>query len=135
LIEIRPATERDLPFIFSSWLRSYRNESKFARNISSSVFYEWHHKVIERFFERDRVALIAHAPGEPEVILGYLCAESSGNIIQYIYVKKAFRKMGIAKKLYEHAKIKDGCEFTHWTTDVNWIMKKTDLLIYNPYLL
>jgi len=133
MIEVRPAKLQDLPLIFSTWLRSYRHSSQFAKKLSNDVFFKWHHKVIERFIERGGQILIAHATGDSEVILGYLCYEPS--IVQYAYVKRAFRKMGIAKQLVEIAKISPKDQFTHWTTDTNWIIKKLPELTYNPYLL
>lgn len=135
MIEIRPAKLDDLSFIYSTWLRSYRHSSQFAKKLTNEVYYEMHHKVIDGFILRGGIVLIAHAKGEPEVILGYLCMEPNGSIIQYIYVKKAFRKMGIAKALFEYTKLPENTIFTHWTTDTNWILKKLTHLIYNPYLL
>lgn len=135
MVELRGAKIEDLPFIYSTWLRSYRYASQFAKKISNSVFYEWHHKVIDRFIERGGKIFIAHAPGEPEVILGYLCLEGDLSTIQYIYVKKAFRKMGIAKELFNTTGASSAKGFTHWTLDTNWIIKKLDTLTYNPYLL
>lgn len=135
MIEVREAKLDDLPFIFSTWLRSYRHSSQFAKKISNDVFFQWHHKVIERFIERNGRVLIAHAAGEPEVILGYICREPSEEIVQYVYVKRAFRKMGIAKELYKVANIANNSTFTHWTLDTTWITKKLTELKYNPYLL
>lgn len=135
MIEVREANLNDLPFIYSTWLRSYRHSSQFAKKISNNVFFDWHHKVIDRFIERGGRILIAHAIGEPEVILGYLCREATSDILQYVYVKKAFRKMSIAKKLYESSGVANNGTFTHWTLDTSWIVKKLPELIYNPYLL
>ncbi len=135
MIEVRQAILDDLPFIFSTWLRSYRHSSQFAKKISNTTFFTWHHRAIERFIERGGRVLIAHAVGEPDVILGYLCAESDNSIIQYVYVKKAFRKMGIAKELFKNSGINNNAQFTHWTLDTSWIIKKLTELTYNPYLL
>lgn len=130
-IEIRVAKLEDIPFIYSTWLRSYRHASQFARKITTNVFYEMHHKVIDRFIERGGEVYIAHPAGEPDVILGYLCMDTVQPVAQYIYVKKPFRKMGIARALIKDKDIK---LFTHWTADTDWIVKKISGLIYNPYL-
>src|ERR1017187_2430254 len=119
-ITIRPAKLEDLNFIFASWLKSYRYASMFAKKISNEVYYEWHHKVIERFIERNGTVSIAHPVGEPEVILGFI-AHDGGDILQYIYVKKTFRQMGIAKALLGDMVPKT---FTHWTRDTDWMIKK-----------
>lgn len=135
MIEVRAAIVDDLPFIFSTWLRSYRHSSNFAKKISNATFFAWHHKVIERFIERGGKVLVAHAVGEPGVILGYFCSENDNSIVQYVYVKKAFRKMGIAKELFKVSAVPNNANFTHWTLDTNWITKKLTELNYNPYLL
>lgn len=131
MIEVRVAKLEDLPFIYSTWLRSYRHASQFARKIKNEVFYDMHHKVIDRFIARGGEVYVAHPKGEPDVILGYLCMDTTAPIAQYIYVKKPFRKMGIAKELIKDKDIK---MFTHWTSDTDWISKKLPELIYNPYL-
>jgi len=135
MIEIRPANLNDLPFIYATWLRSYRYASQFAKKISNEVFYDMHHRIVEGFIERGGLVSIAHPPGEPYVILGYICVEHNQPLVQYVYVKKAFRKMGIAKALFEGIKTPENALFTHWTSDVDWITKKLPKLIYNPYLI
>lgn len=135
-IETRLANTDDMNFIYSTWLKSYRHSSNFAKKLSNEVFYEWHHKVIDRFLDRGGSITIAHPIGEPSVILGYLCAEKEpAAIIQYIYVKKPFRKMGIAKTLHKQCTLAGPYSFSHWTLDTDWIIKKLTDLIYNPYLL
>lgn len=130
-IEIRPARTEDTEFVFATWLRSYRHASQFAKKISNEVYYRWHHKVIERILARGAQVYIAHPIGEPEVILGYICLESQDKlVVHYIYVKKAFRKMGVAKMLYTP---EIGDVFTHWTADMDWATKKWPELTYDPY--
>jgi hypothetical protein len=134
-IEIREANLDDLPFIYSTWLRSYRYASQFAKKLSNAIFYEMHHKVIDGFISRGGRVSVAHPVGEPGVILGYICVEANQPLIQYVYVKKSFRKLGIAKSLYNAQKIPSEAIFTHWTSDTDWIIKKINTLTYNPYLI
>lgn len=132
-IEIRPAKLADLDFIYATWLKSYRHASQFAKKITNAVFFEMHHKVIDNFIARGGIVFIAHPKGEPDVILGYICTEPNFPVVQYIYVKKPFRKMGIGHALYKGAN--EPLLFTHWTADTDWIVKKLEKLTYNPYLL
>lgn len=132
-IQIRTAMPDDLSFIYSTWLRSYRHASQFAKRMTNEIFYEMHHKVIDRFIERGGQIFIAHPKGDSETILGYLCADTAMPVIQYVYVKKSFRKMGIATALHKNASA--AIMFSHWTNDTDWIVKKLKNLIYNPYLL
>lgn len=134
-VEIRAAFLEDVPFIFATWLRSYRHASSFARKISNEVYYSRHHLVIDLILKREgsRV-LVAHPKGEPDVILGYLVSEvqpDGADVIQYIYVKKSFRQMGIGAALWKELKDKK-LIFTHYTVDTDWLIKKFNLT-YDPY--
>jgi len=132
--EVRLSEPEDLNFIFATWLRSYRYSSSFAKRISNDTFYTWHHKVIERILGRGALISVVCPKGDPSVILGYACAEmyEGKPVIHFIYVKKAFRKMGAAKELLKD--INEGL-FTHWTQDSEWIVKKYPKFMYNPYLI
>lgn len=131
-IEIRLAKPDDLNFIFSCWLRNYRHSSQFAKKISNTVYYKWHHKVIERIIGRGAQVRIAHPIGEPDVILGFSCLEALNNdvILHFIYVKKPFRGLGIAKALVWE---KENVQFTHLTENLD--LEKYPLFTYNPYLI
>jgi len=131
-IEVRLAKPEDLNFIFSCWLRNYRHSSQFARKISNTVYYKYHHKVIERIIGRGAQVRIAHQVGEPDIILGFACMESFENtpVLHFIYVKKAFRGLGIAKKLVWEL---ENLQFTHLTENLD--LEKHPLFVYNPYLI
>lgn len=131
--EIRDAVADDLNFILSSWLKSYRQSSQFARYIPSRLYFEWHQKVIKRILERRTTKVrVAYTPGSPEVILGYFVAEDQGDVsvAHYLYVKKAFRRFGIAKELFSNFGY---MEYTHMTDECRWILNKVLSLVYNPY--
>jgi hypothetical protein len=131
-IEIRPAKPDDLPFIYATWLKSYRT-SQFAQNIESKIYFSWHHKIIESILTRSQV-VIAHPTGQPNIIVGYLVTEP--NVVHYCYVKFQFRKLGVATNLIQHQSIDPNqMQFTHATPDMNWIALKYPLLTnnYNPY--
>lgn len=131
--EIRDAVADDLNFILSSWLKSYRQSSQFAKHIPSRLYFEWHQKVIKRILERQTTRVrVAYTPEAPEVILGYFVAEEQGDIwvAHYLYVKKAFRRFGIAKELFNNVGY---MEYTHMTDECRWILNKVLSLVYNPY--
>jgi GNAT superfamily N-acetyltransferase len=129
-IDTRIGTFDDLNFVFATWLRSYRHDSAFARSISNDIYYHWHHKIIENAIRRGAYIVIAHPKDSPEVIVGYACVE--GSTLHYVYVKKAFREMGIARTLLKHAPFK---EYTHITENGKLILDLCPGIIYNPYLL
>jgi ribosomal protein S18 acetylase RimI-like enzyme len=135
-IQIRLAQENDRPFIFSNWLRHYKNRSYFAKRIRNTVFYKWHHMVVENILNRPTTQIfIAHPPSEPEVILGFMASESvnDGAVIHFIYIKPQFKRMGIAKRLFKDFDDKEPIYFTHWTFDLDELIHKVPNLIYDPY--
>jgi GNAT superfamily N-acetyltransferase len=137
-IEVRTVNlEKDIGFIFSTWLKSYQ-QSAFVQGIYPEVFYQQHHKAIESILKRDNaVGIVAYPKGEPDVLLGYLVGEAGPvPVIHYIYVKGVFRKKGIAKLLIEASLLPIGSSFfTHWTYVVNLLIKKAPGLKYDPYRL
>lgn len=135
-ITVRLAEAKDFDFIYATWLRSYRFSSQFAKKISNEVYFHWHHLVIDRIKERGGEFLIACPLDEPGVILGFMCTESVQDVknVHFIYVKKQFRKMGVADALVDASRVDlDKVRFTHWTTDVDWMIKKFPKLTYDPY--
>lgn len=135
VIRFREANETDVGFIFNSFLKSFR-DSYFARNISSTIYFNEHHKIIESLLKKAKVN-IACNPNDVSQIYGYVISEKIDNtfVLHYIYVKQTFRKMGIGKKLLEisgHDKEVAGCYSHH-----NKISEKLSAkynLIYHPYL-
>lgn len=133
-VEIRLVKKEDMAFIYSTWLKSYFYSSEFTKKLSKKIYFDMHHKAIDRFLDRGGLIYIAHAKDEPDVILGYMATDMEDTIIQYIYVKKTFREMGIAKALTKNLNI-EKLTFTHFTDDTKWILKKYPTLTYNPYYL
>lgn len=125
----REATQADIPFIFSSWLNSYRN-SIASRHITKTVYFEEHHKRIEVVAARSCV-IIAHDKDDPNQIFGWICVEP-GNvpIIHYVYVKHPYRKLGIARSLLAEVPC-DVYIFTHDSTAARTLKPGG---VYNPYL-
>lgn len=122
-IRIRPHNDTDTDFIYASWLHHYRFSSDFARNIRTHLYYEFHHKVIERILERKAKVRIACLKDDPDVIVGYLVYEGQDDapVIHFCFVKKAFRQMGVAKSLVQGLAL-DNAYFTHRTKDCSWLI-------------
>lgn len=137
---VRPGTNEDKNFIFSTWLKCYRRHSLFTRNISNDVYFDWHQKVINRLFNRGATATVAALKEDPMVVLGYLVTEEVGDvnpIIHFAYVKFAFQKCGIMRTLLFAARIelKAKTEYTHHTFEIEPIIAKYPNMSFNPYLL
>ena len=134
-ITLRLANEADLPFIFNSWLRSYKT-SHFAKNIESTIYYSEQHKVIEKLLQ-SYDTIVACDPNDSSQIYGFINAGYTDNFftLNYIYVKHTFRHMGIGKSLlnaFDHDNQYIGI-YTH----ANHVARKLDQkynMIYHPYV-
>lgn len=134
-IRIRKANEEDIPFIFNSWLKSYRN-SKFAKSITSTIYFTEHHKIIQSIVTKNEV-LIACNNEDPSQVYGYCCAGFTEGFftLHYIYVKHSFRGLGIAKVLmskFNHD-TSTASIYTHHTRVADKLAPKYNM-IYHPYI-
>lgn len=135
-VQIRDANEEDVPFIFNSWLRSYRNSS-FARTLSNEVYYAGHHRLIERALKRCQVSVVCGLEDSGQ-IFGYSVTEKVTGVlvVHYIYVKDSYRNMGIANTLLQHAghdKKIFSC-YTQHTKPCDLVASRYSLL-FQPYVL
>jgi GNAT superfamily N-acetyltransferase len=136
-IIIRDATTDDMPFFFNSMLHHYKHSSPHTRLIADSVYYKDLHAIITRLTQRKgHVLKFVALKEDPTVVIAYIWANQYPECVHYIYVKRAFRKMGLAKLLYE-AVFKDipKVSYTFLTYDAGSITQKYKQLVYNPYLL
>ncbi|MBV6514133.1 MAG: hypothetical protein FMNOHCHN_03723 [Ignavibacteriaceae bacterium] len=134
-VKIRPASQEDVPFIFASWLKSYR-DSFLVRDVGNEVYYNGHHKVIERLLQRG-TSLIACASDDPSQIYGYLVYETISNItvFHFGYTKHSYRRLGILKALIEATghNLELGSCYTHQTRIGAKIAEKHKS-VYHPYI-
>jgi hypothetical protein len=117
--------EVEMPFIYSSWLKSNR-KSPMTADVRNDVYFSYHHRLIERLVERGATIQVAKSEG---VIVGWICSE--GPVLHYVYVKSAFRDFGVAKKLWHVVGRPTVC--SHINENVRSLASKLTM-IYNPYL-
>jgi hypothetical protein len=101
-ILLRQMREPDESFVFNSWLRSYR---KGVPTAPSNIYYFGQHKVISDILKRSLV-MLAIDPEDHEHIYGWVCYEPRELMtgLHYVYVKHAFRRLGIASTLIDYVK-------------------------------
>ena len=101
-IQLRTALAEDVGFIFNSWLKSYRS-SDVVKPIMNEVFFAEQHRLIEHLITQHKVIIACNADN-PDQVYGFICAGATEGIftVHYIYVKQAFRRMGIAKMLLDN---------------------------------
>ncbi len=95
---LRPAVEADIPFITSTWLRSFRR-SKPMRNVPGPDYYARQVPLVEGLIGSATV-IVATEPTTGE-ILGYLVAElhPTCSVAHWVHVKNTFRNLGIGGRL------------------------------------
>jgi ribosomal protein S18 acetylase RimI-like enzyme len=114
MLKLRPANKTDVPYITSTWLRTFR-DSRVVRNIPNTLYYRYHHKILEEVLPRcaeaggvlvacDWQANVSESLGDPgQRIIGYLVGEplEIGPMVHMCYVRKQHRQAGIGKKLLD----------------------------------
>ena len=131
------STPGELPLIYSSWLETFR-DGNHPRPVQKHLYYDRQHLVIERILARPTTTVLMVCPeDDPSTIVGWLCWEITldGWVVHYMFVKAAFREMGVGSSLLRVAGIDpDRAIFSHWTDD--W--KRSMLsghpgMLYDPY--
>ena len=135
-VRLRMATEEDAPFIFNSWLKSYR-KSFFARTITNTVYFSEHHKIIEKLLKKYQT-VVACNNDDPTQVYGFINAGFTDGIftLNFIYVKHSFRGLGIAKALFnafEHDP-SYAAVYTHHCRIAEKLASKYNMLNH-PYIL
>ena len=131
--QIRPANADDIPFIYASWLNSYKTDSHIGLSTTKTVFMDNYKLVIDHILAAaDSHVLVACKEDEPHVIFGYLVSQP--NILHYVFVKKAFWNLGIARDLFNTAFFipNEPVQVTHITRDITSLPSNCT---YNPYIL
>ena len=122
-----PESYRNL--IFSKWLKSLRYGNDLLKLVDAKAFYPYHHLLIDDLLGRESTRVrIAHLADDHDVVLGF--AVSRGPILDYVYVNKDFRRIGIGRDLVGHGTV----VYTHITkTGLLILGKKETGWKFNPY--
>lgn len=124
MIDTRRATSDDLRFVRDSWFESYRRGG-FAPEIGFDLFSEGHRHVID-CLTVDATVRVAYALNAPDEIVGWVC--HGKDVVHYVYVKSAYRKLGIAEAL-----VNTGFKFYSHQTRAGIQLAKKYGFRYNPY--
>lgn len=104
-VTFRRPTPECLSFIYSSWLKSFRIYSRWAKAVPAQIYFGNHKRVVQKLLE-DSGVLIACNPECPDQIFGYAVYQPTAGgvaVLHYLYVKQPYRKMGIATALFREA--------------------------------
>lgn len=128
---IREAKELDIPFIYATWLNSYRGDSKIGGDCAKSIYANNYTRIIDRILSQSTIQ-IAALPKDEYVILGYSVHDHEA--LHYVFVKEGWSKMGIAKSLIR-PHLLDLKFYTHRTGAIGRALELKTELVYNPFLL
>jgi hypothetical protein len=137
LITVRDSTADDHRFIMATWLRGlYYGDSWFSA-IPKGIFMANYHALLERLLANGAKVRVACLKDSPDVILGYAVTRKMAvgtqvvTILDWVFVKTAWRKIGIAKLLVPQ----DTQACTHLTKSGQAILKaKMPQVVFNPFI-
>jgi GNAT superfamily N-acetyltransferase len=134
-IRIRSISDSDVSFVFNSWLRSFKGSPKY-KHVENTIFYQNHHKIVQQCILRSQV-LLACDENDLSQILGYIVADRIDDIltVHYVYVKQAFRGLGIASMLLKEVGYdkKIATIYTHATEFGLKLCRNTNF-VFHPYI-
>jgi GNAT superfamily N-acetyltransferase len=128
IYKIRQYIESDSNFIVPYWSRYYKNNSVFTRSIKSSIYFKEHTRLIDKAL-KDCMTLVACDIKEPDIIYGFINGYvASTNVLNFVYIKKNFRGMGIGRVLINSLFTDKSKKLVCTHEKPNWEYD------YNPYL-
>ena len=125
---VRPYIASDKNFILSSWLKGLYFGNDWFSEIPANIFFKNYQKVLETILGHPDTELsVATLPDADDVILGY--AVHSGDTLHWVFIKGAWRKLGIARALVP----KRITTVSH-LTETGRSLKHKYKYIFNPFI-
>lgn len=95
---LRIATANDYPLIYATWLRSQYYGNTWFKEIEQNTFYDNYKKIVLQRLTSSTI-VISCLESDPDVILGYAVMSLDETVLHWVYVKRAWRRFGIAKEM------------------------------------
>lgn len=128
LISIRPSEPGDHNFIMATWLRGLRYGNDWFEAIDSEIYFRVYGLFIEKIIaDKNTSVNVACLKDDPDVILGY--SVSSGPVVHWVFCKKSWRNIGIAKSLVPKTIEK----VTHLTSVGRSILRRSPNVKFDPF--
>lgn len=118
----------ELNLIRNSWFTSSRSGSFIGQHTRPEIYNAGANATMERLIYKFQ-PLVASLDAVPDEVVGWICRELARPVTHYVYVKHAFRRLGIASVL-AHGTL----EHSHQTKSGDALFGKLGSL-YNPFLL
>lgn len=129
LVMVRDYNDKDKNFVYSTFLRGLYYGDFWYGSMPKDVFMTEYHKVLDLILTKTSVKVkMAALKEDDETILGYSIYED--DILHFIFVKKAWRGIGIGRSL-----VPDTISKTTHLTKVGLSIKNKKEWIFNPFLI
>ena len=125
--QLRAASPADITFVKATWIPSWYWSGGTSRGPWSRVVGERRFSLavgayVDALLRReDLLFAVACVPESPAAILGWLIARPEQRIVDFCFVKKAFRRQGLARELLEAVGLEEGWRFyalTRWSRTI-----------------
>lgn len=151
-IGYRAARPEDRDFVQGTLLNHFYEESFWAQRLTTRVFFDGHTSLVQTLLDRPTVhTLVACEKDDEDALLGFAIFEpvdEFGNpaVFDFLYVKKAWRALGIGRMLFEaackEASLPPDLAGVHvsyatkawFTTKTHRGLEERFRAVYNPYL-
>ena len=124
-IAIREPQPSDINFLLSTCLKGLYYGSKFFAEIDQDAFFKNYEPFLKTLMLKDTIK-VACLDDDPDVILGWVMYHNQ--TLDFIFVKKSYRKLGIAKLLCP-----SGITTVSHITDMGNSVRKKMGLRFNPF--
>lgn len=129
---VRERQQSDEGFVAQSWVDTFRGSDASLRRIEPGFFNRSVYPRVEEILKRAEVRIAGPADDEL-TIYGFAVLEHG--IVHMVYVKKAWRKLGIAQALLSGVDLASSVWSTQSQDFREWIRHKYTLAGYRPFWL
>lgn len=129
---LRDGVESDKDFVAKAWAQTFRASEGWVSRIESGFLWRCIYPAIRRTLEHAKVR-VAAPPMDDLTIYGYAVLQP--DILHFVYVRSAWRKLGIAKELLSGLKLAEmdwGTQSLDW---LRWGRLKWRMRNYRPFFM
>lgn len=130
LIALRAYKFEDEGFVYSTFLKGLYYGDSWFRLIDKDIFMKNYHSIITSLLAApNTVIIIAHLKEDIDTVVGYAILNTNLKVLHYIFIKPAWRTIGVAKMLVPETVD----TVTHLTKMGLGILKTHPGLKFNPF--
>jgi hypothetical protein len=132
LYVIRDLHPGDINFLLATWLRGLYYGDTWFSIIPKDIFMKSYHHIATGILAHPTTVIkIACLNDDPEVILGYAVLTEDETVLHWVFVKKAWRTIGICKSLVPSTV----ATVTHLTKTGIGMLSKRKGIVFNPFII